>query len=113
VEITKVYFMVMVRDMTRAVTFYRNAFGLAVRFESPDWSELTRGDATIALHAGEAGGPSGLGFEGDDLDAACRHVKSAGGRIVTNPEQRPGEPIRLAIAADPDGNEFSLAEPSE
>ena len=48
-KITKTYFMLYATDMGRAVAFYRDAFGLAVRMETPYWSELTWGDATIAL----------------------------------------------------------------
>ena len=34
-EITKAYFMLPVRDMERAVSFYRDAVGLTVEFSSP------------------------------------------------------------------------------
>ena len=44
----------------------------------------------------------------DDLDAACQSVIAAGGQIVKPPVDRPEEGIRLATAADPEGNLFSL-----
>ena len=103
--------MVHVKDMDRAVAFYRDVFGLDVRFASPDWSELTWRDATLALHGGgRRNGPTGLGFEVDDLERACHEVKAAGGRVVKAPRDRRGEPIRLAEVADPEGNQFSLAQ---
>ncbi len=51
-EITKAYFMLPVRDMERAVSFYRDAVKLTVEFSSPFWSELRWREATIALHGG-------------------------------------------------------------
>jgi predicted enzyme related to lactoylglutathione lyase len=111
-KVTKTYFMLYATDMARAVAFYRDAFDLKVRLESPYWSELGWGDATIALHgregaaAGEA--ETGLGFEVDDLDAACQSVVAAGGRVVNPPADRPQEGIRLATAADPEGNLLTL-----
>src|SRR4030095_13734502 len=99
-KVTKTYFMLFATQMERTVGFYRDAFGLEVRRESPYWSELSWGDATIALHGREQA-PSGetetgLGFEVDDLEAACKAVETAGGRVVEPPVDRPDEGIRLA-----------------
>lgn len=112
-RVTKTYFMLYATDLDRAARFYRDALGLAIRTASPGWAELAAGGATVALHAGRQAGPidTGLGFEVDDLEAACDAVRRAGGALVRPPEARPGEPIRLAIAADPDDNRFSLAQP--
>jgi predicted enzyme related to lactoylglutathione lyase len=112
-QVTKTYFMLMVADMDRAVAFYQQVFGLAQAFTSPEWSELQAGGATVALHGGGSGGDTqtGLGFEVDDLEAACAAVTAAGGRIVRQPEARDGEGIRLAEARDTEGNTFSLAQP--
>lgn len=111
--VTKAYVLYPVSDMDRAVAFYRDAFGLDVRVASPDWSELGWGDATVALHGGRGDGDppaEGLGFEVDDLDGACAAVIGSGGVLVVAPAERPGEPIRLALAADPDGNRIHLAQ---
>ena len=113
-KVTKTYFMLMVDDMDRATAFYRDVFGLSVRFVSPDWSELAWGDATVAFHGGRGGDerrPTGLGFEVDDLEAACAEVEAHGGTVVMPPSDRPGEPIRLADVADPEGNVVSVAQP--
>lgn len=112
-KVAKTYFMLMVADMPRATAFYRRAFGLTPRFDSPRWTELGSPDgATVALHAdgGSAPRDTGLGFEVDDADAACAAVRSAGGTVIQEPQARPGEPIRLALAADPEGNRFSIAQ---
>lgn len=111
--VTRIYFMLTAADMDRAVEFYRTAFDLEVRSTSPDWSELARGDATLALHGGGSGEESwtGLGFDVPDLEVACRSVVAAGGAVVQPPSDRPGEPIRLAVVRDPEGNAFSLSQP--
>lgn len=111
--VSKVYFMLMAQDMDRAIAFYEATFGLSRHFASPFWSELGWRGAVVALHGGHDGGRvvSGLGFEVDDLEAACAAVVAAGGVIEQGPEDRPGEPIRLATARDPEGNVFSIAQP--
>src|SRR6476469_6886760 len=111
-KITKTYFMLFATEMDRTVAFYRDALGLQVGMQSPYWSELRWGDAIIALHGREET-PAGetqtmLGFEVDDLEAACKAVETGGGRVIEPPVDQPDEGIRLAHVADPEGNVFTL-----
>ncbi len=111
-KLETVKFMLMAQDMDRAVAFYRDVIGLSVRFASPHWSELTHGDAVVALHGGGTGEfvETGLSLEVEDADAACEEV-AAGGGVVRNPaEQRANEPIRLARVTDPEGNGFAITQ---
>lgn len=52
---------VPVEDMQRALGFYRDVLGLAVKMESPEWSELDASGVSIGLNAREtaATGTSG------------------------------------------------------
>jgi predicted enzyme related to lactoylglutathione lyase len=112
-RVLKTYFMLMVRDMERAATFYVRVFDLEERFRSPEWTELRWNDSTVALHGGRKGDglvETGLGFEVDDISAACARVVEAGGRIVTPPKQQEEVDLRLATAADPEGNTFSIVQ---
>jgi predicted enzyme related to lactoylglutathione lyase len=112
-KVTKTYFMVMVTDMERATSFYRDVFELSVRFATPEWTELAAGEAVVALHGGGAAGETreiGLGFEVDDVAAACTAVETSGGRVVVPATDRPGEGIKLAQVSDTEGNVFSVAE---
>ena len=111
-QIESVIFMLMAQDMDRAVAFYRDVIGLDVRSASPRWSELTRGEATVALHGGGGGEfhDTGLSFQVGDVDVACQEVTQGGGRVLKAPEDRPGEPIRLAHLADTEGNGFSMSQ---
>jgi len=112
------YVMIMVSDMKRSMAFYRDVLGLRVRFESPEWSELDTGATTIALHGGgksgakdhALAGTATIGFHVTDLDAIATQLRERGAHFVKEPEDRPGEPIRLAVIADPDGLEISIAQ---
>jgi predicted enzyme related to lactoylglutathione lyase len=111
-KVIRTYFMLMVTDMGRAASFYKRAFGLGERFQSPDWTELDSSGTTVALHGGRREGvvETGLGFEVDDIEAACVRVREAGGTIVEPPRQQEDVDLRLATAADTEGNTFSIVE---
>ena len=111
-KVEGVTYMLMAQDMDRAVAFYRDVIGLELRFSSPMWSELTFGDAVVALHGGGSGeqNTTGLSFQVEDLNSAVREIERGGGRVTREPEDRPGEPIRLAEVVDTEGNAFSLTE---
>ena len=111
-KVEGVTYMLMAQDMDRAVAFYRDVIGLEPRFSSPMWSELTFGDAIVAMHGGGSGElrRTGLSFQVEDLDSAVREVERGGGRVTRGPEDRPGEPIRLAGVVDTEGNAFALTQ---
>ena len=47
------YAIVLVSDMSRSVSFYRDVVGLPLKFESPGWTEFATEGAILALHASE------------------------------------------------------------
>ena len=113
------YVMVFVSDMKRSVAFYRDTLGLKLRFESPEWTELEAGGATLALHitagpAAEHGsqpaaaGSCKPGWRVPDLDAFHQKALAANVRCVVEPKEVFGS--RLAQYADPDGLVFSVGE---
>ncbi len=108
--VVSTYFMVIVADMDRATAFYRDAFGANVKFASPYWTSLSIAGVAIGLHHGGDAETReiGLGFDVDDLDAACAGVTAAGGTVVKAPEHRPQEGITIATIADTEGNQYSL-----
>jgi lactoylglutathione lyase len=115
------YVMVNVSDMGRSVAFYRDTLGLALRFESPGWSEFETGATTLALHlapasggaAATGGGPRAgtcsLGFSVADVDQTVAQLQARGARFIVAPPDQPEEGIRLAVCADPDGLAISFA----
>jgi predicted enzyme related to lactoylglutathione lyase len=112
--VRKTYFLLMVAEMDRAVSFYGEAFGATVSLSTPYWSELVVAGATVALHPGRTGGDraTGLGFEVDDLESALETATIRGGRVTDPPRDRSGEGIRIAQLADTEGNIVSIAESS-
>ena len=115
------YAMVNVTDMARSVAFYRDVLGIALRFDSPGWSEFDTGTTTLALHLAPAGaghgaqpgptaGTCSLGFTVDDVDATYAELQSRGARFVMPPMNQPEEAIRLAVCVDPDGLAISFAQ---
>jgi len=112
-KVTKTYFMLMAADVVRGASFYKTAFGLrSGGYESPEWTELVQNGAMVAIHhgGGSTERDTGLGFYVDDIEAACRAVATAGGKIVKPPEARTDEGITLATAVDTEGNRFSIAQ---
>jgi catechol 2,3-dioxygenase-like lactoylglutathione lyase family enzyme len=118
------YTMVNVSDMGRSVAFYRDTLGLALRFESPGWSEFTTGATTLALHTAAAGpspgdtaavaptaGTCSIGFSVSDLEHTCRTLGARGARFVLAPTERAQEGIRIAVCLDPDGLPIFFAQP--
>jgi lactoylglutathione lyase len=106
------YVIEFVADMDRAVSFYRDTLGLAVRFESPEWSELTTGETTLALHPASSANPPGsiqLGFTVADLQATWRELVGRGVRF-TQPPARAEYGGMLAEFLDGEDARCSLGE---
>ena len=103
--------MLWVRDMDRSIVFYRDVIGLDMKMQSPGWSELAFGNATIALHLGseEDYRMTGLNFEVTAIEDACRELISAGGRVVDGPYSGGVPGLSLADVEDPDGNRFQFS----
>ena len=108
-----------VRDLDRAVSFYRRVFGIVELFRRPHKVVLrTRGagdtmtlesDAAGVDRAGTSGGIDHFGFRlkhPQTAREAIAEVKGAGGRLVRRGEHAPGCP--LAHVADPDGYVIEL-----
>lgn len=111
-KLEKIKYLILARDMSRAIKFYGAVFGLVPTMEGEWWSELAFGDTIIALHGGGDGAPNrtDLSFQVDNIVAACRIIRENGGRILAEPERREGEPIVLATFADTENNEVMLTQ---
>ncbi len=115
------YVMVNVSDMSRSVAWYRDILGIALKLESPGWSEFQTGDTTLALHhapaatgapnMGPTAGTCSIGFSVESLDTTYAELQSRGARFVMPPTTQESEGIRLAVCLDPDGLAVSFAEP--
>ena len=100
------YAIKFVADMDRAVKFYRDTLGLALRFQSPEWSEFSTGETTLALHIASDKQPPGtveLGFGPDDLNAFYKEM-SAKGVVFTMPPTKQDFGGSLAQFVDSEGS---------
>ncbi|HXM35942.1 MAG TPA: VOC family protein [Pyrinomonadaceae bacterium] len=117
------YTMVVVSDMARSVSFYRDTLGIPLKFESPDWTEFLTGATTLALHGGglppdpsakgngdKYAGTCSIGFNVKDVDETYEELKAKGAKFVMPPTQREGEGIKLAVCIDPDGLPIAFAQ---
>lgn len=113
-KVESVRYMLLAQDMDRAVRFWRDVEGFAVREQSPYWSELTGAGAWLALHHGHDGSrnPTGVSLDVDDIQAAAREIEQGGGSIVDPPHEGNPPGLWLADVADTEGNVFMLAQDS-
>ena len=111
-KITGLTFIMPVRDLDRAVKFYREAFDLeeVFRAERIVFVGAPGSDSAIGIlldpeHAGS--GPQNVGPHVDHAitpDDAVRDVEKAGGKVVERGQHSPNVPY--ARITDPDGNEI-------
>ena len=111
--------MIYVKDVARALGFYRDLMGFKLiedfRYEGiPVYARLRApgGDGTIALHQAGPGASLvsegvRLYFEVRDLDDFCRKLMQKGFYITQMPRMMPWG-WRHAYLNDPDGHEISL-----
>jgi predicted enzyme related to lactoylglutathione lyase len=104
------YVIKYVGDMERAVRFYKDQLGFALRFQSPDWSEFETGETTLALHSASQENPAGtsqLGFGVPDIDKFYSEKKDNGVEFTSPPSELFGS--RLAKFKDSEGAECSVS----
>jgi lactoylglutathione lyase len=113
------YAIVFVKDMKRSIAFYQDVIGLALKFESPEWSEFVTGQATVALHksqgdsSGQEQGQAGrcqLGFHVTDVETFHKEVTAKGVVCIMPPKKQ--DFGTLAVYADPDGLCITMLQPA-
>ena len=80
-----------VADMDRAVKFYRDVIGLALKFQSPGWSEFVTGETSLALHPASESKPAGsveLGLTVDDLPKFHQEMSAKGVKFSMPPTKQ-------------------------
>lgn len=98
-------------DLEAAKAFYAGAFGWSFNDYGPDYAgiRLADGDGEdggLTPHATAGAGTPLVIIYSDDLDATLQAVRSAGGRITTEPYAFPGG--RRFHFTDPGGNELAV-----
>lgn len=109
------YVNVFVRDLARAIEFYRDRLGLDLEFASNEhgYASLSAGGVRLGLAVPGpdqlelAGRHTGVGLEVDDLSAEHRRLLELGVEFTMPPAEQPWGGF-MALIADPDGNIFYL-----
>lgn len=118
------YVVLIVADLERALGFYRDTLGIALRHRAERFAQLETGATRLGLFTREAMAETldmdieppatrapafELGFKLDAIDEAWDTLMAAGAEAVTAPRDRPwGQ--RTAYVRDPDGNLIELVQ---
>jgi lactoylglutathione lyase len=121
------YVILYVDSVDKALTFYRQTFGLAEKMRQGPYAELDTGAVTLALserefvtsHLGvkpgqKGAGSSEIGFvvPKDKVDAVFKAAKAAGAKEVIAPKEQPwGQ--RVSYVRDPDGHLVEICSPND
>ncbi|MDA2928640.1 hypothetical protein MYX84_01635, partial [Acidobacteria bacterium AH-259-O06] len=92
----------------------RDTLGLPLKFESPDWSEFSTGETTLALHSASAENPPGtvrVGFAVTDIETFYNEMTSKGVKFTSPPRQEFG--VMLAEFVDSEGSACSVSGPTK
>jgi predicted enzyme related to lactoylglutathione lyase len=102
--------MVYVRNMKKAVGFYRDTLGIPCAYESDCWSEFKTEGATLALHHAADPKPrdTGISFNVGNVDDTVKALTDRGVKIVRQAEAVCDD-IRCASFADPEGNILGIS----
>ena len=108
--------VVFVRDFPAARLFYREWLGLPPGQETETMMEFFPGQGSslgvaLALHDAAqklTGRHSGITLSVKGLDELCALLEEKGARFTEPLERTPWG--KMAVVADPDGNEFALVE---
>jgi uncharacterized glyoxalase superfamily protein PhnB len=96
-EITKARFVLAVLDLKRSTDYYTSKLGLAIDFEAPGWSFLSRGSFRVMLgECSDAIPPAELGDHSyygyitvEDVDALCGEYQARGVQFTQQLASKP------------------------
>lgn len=119
---------IVVRDLDRAIAFYRDALGLRLlnRLTAPE-GEYAQEEAVLVGSVAERGpmlllvryldkpapapGSAWIGFSVADLPASVTAVEQGGGSIVVPMHDVPEHRLAAAVVCDPEGHLIELTTP--
>jgi predicted enzyme related to lactoylglutathione lyase len=106
-----------VRDMERAIAFYRDTVGLKFLFQAPNVAFFDVAGVRLMLGSAESHATQPAGtvvyFESSDLDADFAAITQRGARVADNGAPHfiarlGAKELWMAFLHDPDGNLFAL-----
>ena len=116
-ELTKVRFVLAVRDLERSTDYYTSVLGLTIDFVAPGWSFLSRGHFRVMLGecadatpAGELGDHSWYGYiTVTDVDALYAEYRQSGAEFTQPLASKPWGMREFGIRT-PDGHRLQFGQ---
>lgn len=107
-----------VRDLEKAVEFYRDVLRLDLHFVAREvgWAEFDVGGGTLALREVKSGfmpSQSSICFLVTEIEEEVKYLKERGVKFLGGIQEIPGEQGRVATFQDVDGNRLDFYEPPE
>ena len=111
-------FMISVKDMDKAIDFYKNKLNFDVEYQTDIWSELKRDGLNLTLKKVTTDNNidyAGFGFSTEDCKKETEILRDKGIEIIRDCEEKEtvpgtGEKIKLTQFKDPDGNILWVSE---
>lgn len=106
--------MLVVADLQRSMAFYRDLFGLKVKYRTTTWAELDAGTVSLSLYVADqdiAVNPiagCSFAFFVNSAATVVARLRASGADVISEPH---GEAFGvLAVVGDPDGYRIQLLE---
>jgi len=104
--------ILLVSNMKRSISFYKNTLGLPLKTNSPDWAGFFKDGTTLALHPykknARAGTGALVGFMVSSMDETYKELKKRKVRFLKKPKDESFG--KHAIILDPDGYMVSIVQ---
>ncbi|HEX5131488.1 MAG TPA: VOC family protein [Candidatus Krumholzibacteria bacterium] len=106
---------ITIKDLPRAIAFYRDTLGVPMLFEAPGMAFFQAGDVRLMMGPSEGTQGANLSsliyFRVDDIQIACRELEARGVVFTHAPRlihRGQKADLWLAFFNDPDGNALAL-----
>lgn len=102
---------ITVRDVPRAIEFYRDKLGIPFLFQAPNMAFFNCGGVRLMMGLPEGDGGSVIYYKVDDIHAATAALKSGGVAFENDPHliaKMPDHDLWMAFFRDPDRNLLAL-----
>ena len=104
--------ILLVSDMKRSTSFYRDTLGMELKEQSKNWTEFSKRGTVLALHPAKKKVKKNnsmlVGFSVSDFDDVMDSLKKKKVKFYKKPKEEPFG--KHAIIEDPDGHLISIVQ---
>ena len=104
------HFCIHVKDMSKALNFYKNVMGFTVEYQTDEWSELKLNEEiNLALQRVSEPG-AGIGFIVNNCEEATAELETRGAEVIKRCDKRESDKVILTQFKDVDGHILWITE---